>query len=321
MRYSDPSGRICIAGFNVDWIPGESCSDEDSGSVAQFIDYAATVLTSPHFKMGYYYELVDSLMVVGPETTRQIINILINSDPSLKRNFELQFGTASLLCGNSGPMLFLNLIRNGIQGDSFFNMGRAAGRMTALAASLSLVAGSIEGGALSIAAAPGTFGISLSVTTLSVEMAGYGTLVAGSVAVKELNDHLIVRAFSVGKAFQDPTLGYPSNTGDTGDNAKILRDNMGVGKTPGEAAHHIVPSTDSYAAARQAREKLHELDIDINAKENGVLLTTDIHNGLSRNHVYMDAVLSELQNVTTKDRAIQVLQDIASRLLNGGFPR
>jgi len=119
----------------------------------------------------------------------------------------------------------------------------------------------------------------------------------------------------------DPTLSYGSNTGDTARNAEILRRNMGVGKTPGLEAHHIVPSTDSYRAAKRAREILHQLGIDINAAENGVLLPEAIHTGLSRNQRYMDAVLRELEYVSTRQDAVNVLRDIGQRLLNGTFTR
>jgi len=94
-----------------------------------------------------------------------------------------------------------------------------------------------------------------------------------------------------------------------------------VGKTPGLEAHHIVPSTDSYRAAKRAREILHQLGIDINAAENGVLLPEVIHTGLSRNQRYMDAVLRELEYVSTRQDAVNVLRDIGQRLLNGTFTR
>jgi len=119
----------------------------------------------------------------------------------------------------------------------------------------------------------------------------------------------------------DPTLSYGSNTGDTARNAEILRRNMGVGKTPGLEAHHIVPSTDSYRAAKRAREILHQLGIDINAAENGVLLPEAIHTGLSRNQRYMDAVLDALEKSRTREHAINILRRIGEQLLEGTFPR
>gem|GEM_PF-1611781 len=119
----------------------------------------------------------------------------------------------------------------------------------------------------------------------------------------------------------DPTLSYGSNTGDTSRNAEILRRNMGVGKTPGLEAHHIVPSTDSYQSAKEARRILQRLGIDINAAENGVLLPEAIHTGLSRNQRYMDAVLDALEKSRTREHAINILRRIGEQLLEGTFPR
>ena len=117
----------------------------------------------------------------------------------------------------------------------------------------------------------------------------------------------------------DPTLSYGSNTGDTSENARILRRNMGVGDTPGLAAHHIVPSTNSYDAAMQSRGILQRLGIDINAKENGVLISQQLNSELN-SHPYMDAVLSELQGATTKQQGIEILRCIGQRLLRNSFP-
>ena len=119
----------------------------------------------------------------------------------------------------------------------------------------------------------------------------------------------------------DPTLSYGSNTGDTARNAEILRRNMGVGKTPGLEAHHIVPSTHQFDAARRAREILKRFGIDINAAENGVLLPKAIHDGLANDQRYMRAVLDELESASTRQDAVQILRDIGQRLLNDTFPR
>jgi len=119
----------------------------------------------------------------------------------------------------------------------------------------------------------------------------------------------------------DPTLSYGSNTGDTGRNAEILRRNMGVGKTPGLEAHHIVPSTHQFDAARRAREILKRFGIDINAAENGVLLPKAIHDGLANNQRYMQAVLERLSRASTREEAMSILQRISQQLLEGTFPR
>jgi YD repeat-containing protein len=142
----------------------------------------------------------------------------------------------------------------------------------------------------------------------------------GTVALRNTwNQYLAIA--KTAKSNGDPTLSYGTNTGDTGSNATRLRQNMGVGDTPGKAAHHIVPSTHSYDAARDARRILQRLGIDINAAENGVLLRQEIHNGLANNQRYMRAVLSELESATTRQDAVGILRDIGQRLLSGTFPR
>jgi hypothetical protein len=175
-------------------------------------------------------------------------------------------------------------------------------------------------------------GGSLALATAPISGGG-GSLVIGGAALTSATAAYITGAAIVSVAAgqklymsanpvpNDPTLSYGSNTGDTGDNARLLRKDMGVGQTPGSAAHHISPSTDPYHSARESREILEKWGIDINSKANGVLLPTDVHNGLSRNHVYMDAVAKELRSAKSKEEAIYLLQDIGERLLKGTFPR
>lgn len=96
---------------------------------------------------------------------------------------------------------------------------------------------------------------------------------------------------------------------------------MGVGSTPGEEAHHIVPSTHGRQSAREACKILNRLGIDINAADNGVLLPKSIHDGLANDYTYMDTVFQELTNATTRSEAIEILEEIGQKLLAGQFPR
>lgn len=86
---------------------------------------------------------------------------------------------------------------------------------------------------------------------------------------------------------------------------------MRVGDTPGLQAHHIVPSTNSYNAAQEAREILHEFDIDINDADNGILLPTQIHNGLANDHVYMDVIEERIHDLSSKDEVVDALKKLA----------
>lgn len=108
-------------------------------------------------------------------------------------------------------------------------------------------------------------------------------------------------------------------------NAAELRKNMenaGVTFNPGEAAHHIVPSTDGRTqAAINARYTLNSYGIPINDANNGVKLPVSQHNGqgLHRGKTYK-AIDLELQKATNKAEAEAILQSIAAKIKAGTFP-
>ncbi len=82
-----------------------------------------------------------------------------------------------------------------------------------------------------------------------------------------------------------------TQTWDTSTNAKILRKSMERDHTvfgPGEEPHHLVQSTDKRAAA--ARELLDKYHIDVNGAENGIKLTSRIHqtSGFQQNKAIHD---------------------------------
>jgi hypothetical protein len=111
-----------------------------------------------------------------------------------------------------------------------------------------------------------------------------------------------------------------TQTWSTRKNAKILRNNMvasGKKLRPGEAAHHIVPST--HPRAEVARRLLRKLGIDINGSPNGVALGRDLHSGL-HTHKYIDEVTVLLRGARTQQEAIRVLEKIAKRIKAGTFP-
>ncbi len=120
-------------------------------------------------------------------------------------------------------------------------------------------------------------------------------------------------------------------------NAGLLRRNMdgmsaskraarGYPPSPGDAAHHMVPSTHGYQSAVDARRILDDVGIDdINHGLNGVFLPPALHGPL-HSHRYMDEVLRRLQLVQNlpqsrrKIAAISVLDSIAAEILTGNFP-
>ncbi|MEH2368115.1 polymorphic toxin-type HINT domain-containing protein [Nostoc sp.] len=108
-------------------------------------------------------------------------------------------------------------------------------------------------------------------------------------------------------------------------NARELRKNMenaGVTFNTGEAAHHIVPSTDGRTpAAIAARYTLNSFGIDVNDANNGVNIPIRQHNGqgLHKGSTYK-AIDLELRRATSKAEAEGILQDIAAKIKAGTFP-
>lgn len=151
-------------------------------------------------------------------------------------------------------------------------------------------------GGLTVACGATTVGLCLPfggiVLTLEAvgALAGLGLATHGGVLLaNNANNSLQIRGNGGGSS--DVTKTYGTNTGDTQKNADILRANMGVGKTPGIQAHHIVPST--HSEAQKAREILESWGIDINQADNGVLLPKGIHDGLANDHTYLYACCSK----------------------------
>ena len=90
------------------------------------------------------------------------------------------------------------------------------------------------------------------------------------------------------------------------------------------AAHHIIAGNDVRAAG--LRNMLEKYGIDINSAENGVFLPTEkevseasYHRSLHTN-AYYENVEKAFQGVSSKEEAIEVLQDIREQLLEGTFP-
>jgi hypothetical protein len=120
-------------------------------------------------------------------------------------------------------------------------------------------------------------------------------------------------------------LGLLVHNSSCGKNAAELRKNMeNAGETfnQGDAAHHIVPSTDGRTqAAIDARNTLNGHGIGINDAPNGVPLPKSQHDGqgLHRGTTYQ-AVNDRLSQATNKAEAESILRDIAAEIKAGTFP-
>jgi hypothetical protein len=94
----------------------------------------------------------------------------------------------------------------------------------------------------------------------------------------------------------------------------------------GYEAHHIVPLNE-YPELNGIRERLAGWGIELDdASINGVLSPRSpdvgpgtVHADTQRNETYRDAILDRFRNVTTRERAIEVLDGIKQDLRNGTF--
>lgn len=129
--------------------------------------------------------------------------------------------------------------------------------------------------------------------------------------------------FSRGKQFK---LGVKADS-------TVLAHNLtefGFKNVPGGAAHHIVPGTETYGAAQQARQILAGHGIDINSPINGIFMAGRntpqkfVQNGSrhtgSHLYAYYDAVLAKLNSygaATSKQGAYNALLSLRDDLRTG----
>lgn len=112
--------------------------------------------------------------------------------------------------------------------------------------------------------------------------------------------------------------------------SRVLARNMeqaGTVRPKDTAAHHIVAGGAKKAA--DGRAALKEVGIDINSEANGVFLPRNkkssnptgaaVHSKI-HTKVYYDAVNDTLADVSSREEAVDVLSDIRSQLLSGGYP-
>jgi RHS repeat-associated protein len=116
-----------------------------------------------------------------------------------------------------------------------------------------------------------------------------------------------------------------ANHGNTRKNAAELRRNMenaGEVFNPGDAAHHIAPSTDGRTqSAIQLRNTLGSHGIDVNDANNGVRLPKSQHDGqgLHRGATYQ-SINDRLSEANNRSEAEAILRDIAAEMQAGTFP-
>ena len=111
---------------------------------------------------------------------------------------------------------------------------------------------------------------------------------------------------------------------ETARNSRILGNNMRATPRPGrplpqpgDAAHHLVPSTDARGAI--ARQILAGFGIDVNGPINGIFLNASRHARVHTNAGYQK-ITDLLRGATNRVEAIQVLDDIADLIMHNKFP-
>jgi hypothetical protein len=108
----------------------------------------------------------------------------------------------------------------------------------------------------------------------------------------------------------------------------ILGENLeaaGQTRPAGSAAHHIVPYGDRRAVG--LRTTLDNLGIDINSADNGVFLpqvpgstAPGAYHPSLNSDAYHEQLRLDLLGVESRQRALDILNDIRSQLLNGTYP-
>ncbi|AVS67175.1 hypothetical protein C8245_17080 [Paracidovorax avenae] len=108
----------------------------------------------------------------------------------------------------------------------------------------------------------------------------------------------------------------------------ILGDNLeaaGYARPEGSAAHHIVPYGDR--RAQDVRDRLRDLEIDLNSADNGVFLPQvpgsaapgAYHPSLNSDD-YHRQLQRDFSGINSKPDALDVLGNIREKLLNGSYP-
>jgi RHS repeat-associated protein len=193
ITFKDPSGHWCLAGFDVGL--GRGCTEEEREGWARTIQGIGGLVSSPNFAVGYLYEILDIVTILGPGVQRLILNEMLERSPNLQLAVDA-FVLASLKCGADGPLQVLAYLRNGLSSDIYTRAGRVAGRLTALALGITELSVTLVGAAVFALAAPVSFGLTIGGSAAAVAISAQGAAVVANAAVKELNDHLIAEFFS-----------------------------------------------------------------------------------------------------------------------------
>ena len=191
---ADPSGKWCIAGFDVG--PGRGCTDSQRKRWAASWETTAGFVSSPAFAEGFLLEFADSVLAGGISIPSFVFEHWLNRTNNYQHH-QLRKKLMMLSCSSS-PESYEALrtpysyLFN--RSDPYFQLGRAVGRVTALGLALGEIGISVSGGAASVAIAGTGIGVPLGAGGLAVsaEVGAHAAAVIGVVVVKEMTDHLVM---------------------------------------------------------------------------------------------------------------------------------
>jgi RHS repeat-associated protein len=206
---TDPSGNVCVVGFDV--FPGlvNWCTDADRQAGPAF---AQIIHNEQRFNEGFSIELLDTLALGIPGILGQLsdnqISQLTKSIPWLTT--QLILNSCGLKTGQPAPW-YGPLINNP---DPFFQAGRMVGRGSSLVLAGGEVIGGTGGAAASLALEFPSFGISSFALVGSTALVGHALAVGTVVVVKEISDPLLSQAgIIIARAVAASDPGNNSNAG------------------------------------------------------------------------------------------------------------
>lgn len=237
INYIDPSGNYCIAGIDIGpW--GEKCTKEDRMKAVQQVKTFVRFYNSiQNFKIGFVYELMTSMLVVGPETQKAVWELLKNTQlgKNLETTTALGIALTQMYCGTdviqalSQPAQAIQRAIVGIAGDPFFTKGRAAGRITAILMGAAGAAWGLSGLTIGLPSkvllatvgGPPSGGLStgavIAIAAVDAGLIVYGGAVVAAALLREANDNLVYSAFAGGGGGTNrPRFPDPGDLTDTG---------------------------------------------------------------------------------------------------------
>lgn len=220
---TDPTGKWCFYGFSFG--PGRGCTPQQVARFQQIFTFISGLPYSPAFATGFIYEFADTISVTSISTTRLVMEWVFQ-ETVVGQVAAISLGITDTYCGVPPEVVqelltpYSSLVNNP---DPYFQFGRAAGRLTALALGIGEATGGGGATFLEAVGAVPSGGATLVASPATAALAAHGVAIATAVSVKERTDPLITRLGVLFSAAVDATGG--GGNGGSGKSAKeILMD-------------------------------------------------------------------------------------------------